>query len=345
MRQITKVCLVIISTLLIAASAAAQSAATAELHVSVKDPKGLVVRNATVTAANAARNIQRTAVQNSEGDYQFLLLPPGQYTVSVQAPGFAKTIATNVTVTVGQRAELPVALQLAAVESVVSVTGELELIETQRTAVADTIDQARPVYTAAARHTLAVFRLHWILRLRMPGRSAASKLPLLARRNLTSGYVAWEASALSGPSEVQVKGDEVLGRFLLATFFTLDWQQQPVELSRFGGETLSYPPQMFNIRYANSENSTTIYAQLILAASNKVPVCWIMKQQLFCSAFTYGPDVLPHTETELQVDFQTGRMLSCRADVYLDSAMPSSPSGWKEQVRRALRPGGKPHRR
>lgn len=143
MRQVTKACLVVIATLLIAVSAAAQSAATAELDVSVKDPKGLVVRNATVIASNAARNIQRTAVQNSEGDFQFQSLPPGQYTVSVQAPGFSKTIVTNVTVTVGQTAALPVALQLAAVESVVSVTGELELIETQRTAVASTIDQQR----------------------------------------------------------------------------------------------------------------------------------------------------------------------------------------------------------
>ena len=143
MRQITKACLVIISTLLLAASAAAQSAATAELDISVKDPSGLVVRNATVTASNPARNIQRTAVQNSEGDFQFQSLPPGQYTVSVQAPGFGKTIVTSVSVTVGQTAALTVALQLAAVESVVSVTGELELIETQRTAVANTIDQVR----------------------------------------------------------------------------------------------------------------------------------------------------------------------------------------------------------
>ena len=143
MTRLMKVWLTWVAIILISGSAAAQSAATAELDVSVKDPNGLVVRNATVTASNAARNIQRTAVQNSEGAYQFLSLPPGQYNVSVQAPGFAKTMATNVTVTVGQRAELPIALQLAAVESVVNVTGELELIETQRSAVASTVDQQR----------------------------------------------------------------------------------------------------------------------------------------------------------------------------------------------------------
>jgi hypothetical protein len=138
-----KMWLVLIAIVMISGSAAAQSAATAELDISAKDPGGLVVRNATVTASNTARNIQRTAVQNSEGEYQLPSLPPGQYTVTVQAPGFAKTMVTNVTVTVGQRAELPVVLQVAAVESVVNVTGEAELIETQRTAVASTVDQVR----------------------------------------------------------------------------------------------------------------------------------------------------------------------------------------------------------
>jgi hypothetical protein len=138
-----KMCLGFVAIIVIGGSAAAQSAATAELHVTAKDPNGLLVKNATVTVSNAARNIQRTGVQNSDGDYQFLSLPPGQYNVSVQAPGFAKTTATNVTLTVGQRAELPVTLQVAAVESVVNVTGQAELIETQRTAVATTVDQVR----------------------------------------------------------------------------------------------------------------------------------------------------------------------------------------------------------
>ena len=87
--RILKAFLLMTALLVCAASAWAQSAATAELHVTVKDPNGAVIRNASVTVTNEARNIERTLTANEEGEYQFISLPPGQYTVSVQAAGFA----------------------------------------------------------------------------------------------------------------------------------------------------------------------------------------------------------------------------------------------------------------
>lgn len=132
-----------LSVLLLAATAVAQSAATAELHVTVKDPKGALVREATVAVRNEAQNFGRATSSNVNGMYQFLLLPPGRYAVSVEASGFAKTVAQNVTLTVGQVAELPVTLQLATVSETVSVTTEAELVETQRTASTTTINQER----------------------------------------------------------------------------------------------------------------------------------------------------------------------------------------------------------
>src|SRR5205823_378584 len=75
--------------------------------------------------------------------YQFLLLPPGRYTVVAEAPGFAKVMTQNVVVTVGQVASFPVALQVATASEVVNVTGAAELIETQRSASTTTIDQER----------------------------------------------------------------------------------------------------------------------------------------------------------------------------------------------------------
>ena len=128
---------------LLAAAAVAQSAATAELHVTVKDPKGALVKDAVVAVRNEARNFGRTTSSNVNGMYQFLLLPPGRYSVSVEASGFAKTVAPNVTLTVGQVAELPVNLQLATVSETVNVSTQAELVETQRTSSTTTIDQER----------------------------------------------------------------------------------------------------------------------------------------------------------------------------------------------------------
>ncbi|MGE5205765.1 MAG: carboxypeptidase regulatory-like domain-containing protein, partial [Chlamydiota bacterium] len=141
-RLVTLACATAVMALL-TVNAAAQSSATAELHVTVKDPKGALVRDATVAVRNAERNFARVATSNVNGVYQFLLLPPGRYTVSVEASGFAKTVAQNVTVTVGQVAELPVTLQLATVSETVNVSTQAELVETQRTSSTTTIDQER----------------------------------------------------------------------------------------------------------------------------------------------------------------------------------------------------------
>ncbi len=141
MKPVMKACVVLIAMLLVATSAAAQSAAFAQLHVTVKDPNGGIVKNATVTVRNEARNIARVVANSEQGEYLFLAVPPGQYTVSVQAPGFATTVAKDVTLTIGQTAEMPVQLRLAAVQEVVNVSTETELVETERTATATTINQ------------------------------------------------------------------------------------------------------------------------------------------------------------------------------------------------------------
>ena len=107
---------------LFGASAWAQAAATADLHVVVKDPGAAIVKNATVTVRETLRNIERTTRTDINGDYAFLALPPGAYRVTVEARGFATVVMHNVILTVGQIAELPMVLQLAMIAETVSVT-------------------------------------------------------------------------------------------------------------------------------------------------------------------------------------------------------------------------------
>ena len=137
--------LVAISVLLglLSISAAAQSVATAELNVIVKDPGGRAVANAKVTVRDEGRAIERTLVNNPNGQYQFLSLPPGQYGVTVEASGFATAVATGVRVTVGQAAELPVTLSVSGQKTEVTVSAETEMVETQQTSVSTTINQQR----------------------------------------------------------------------------------------------------------------------------------------------------------------------------------------------------------
>src|SRR5438309_11529379 len=90
--------------LVLSALAIAQTAATADLRGTVKDPNGAVVQNATVTVRDEARNFERSAQSNESGYFTLLSLPPGHYTLTVTATGFAKMVAKNVALTVGQAA-------------------------------------------------------------------------------------------------------------------------------------------------------------------------------------------------------------------------------------------------
>jgi len=117
--------------------------ATGDLRITVKDPKGNIVTNAAVTVADVAKGLARTATSDSQGGYSARLLPPGNYTVTVEAQGFAKVAATGVNITVGGQVELPIALTLASGKEVVEVSSQAELVETSRTSTTDTIGQRR----------------------------------------------------------------------------------------------------------------------------------------------------------------------------------------------------------
>jgi hypothetical protein len=116
---------------------------TSELHVVVKDAKGAVVSGASVTAAEPGKGVSRATTTNAEGIAILLSLPPGLYTVTVEAPGFAKLVQSSVHLTIGQVAELAVELSVAAATETVTVSSEAALVETQQTASGTTIDQTR----------------------------------------------------------------------------------------------------------------------------------------------------------------------------------------------------------
>src|SRR3984893_4888209 len=128
--------------LLLSALAFAQGgSATGDLHVTVKDPQGDLVTNATVTVKDQAKGLERGSTGDGAGGYSVRLLPPGTYAVTVGAPGFATTETTDLAVTVGEMAELPVTLSIAGSKEVVTVSSEPALVESSRTSTTDTIGQ------------------------------------------------------------------------------------------------------------------------------------------------------------------------------------------------------------
>src|SRR3989441_8613063 len=129
---------------LIALPARAQSPSTgAQLSGTVMDPNGAVVQGARVILRSNTTGLEQSATTDASGQYRSLLVPAGQYSLSVDASGFGKLTNTGVPLTVGQVANLPITLQVAGVTTEVTVTSDAELVETQRTSVGSTVDQTR----------------------------------------------------------------------------------------------------------------------------------------------------------------------------------------------------------
>jgi hypothetical protein len=118
-------------------------AATGDLHVTVTDPKGSAVATATVTVRDLAKGLERTASGDGQGGYSVRLLPPGTYSVTIDATGFGGVLNSGVVITVGGLVDLPITLALATGKEVVEVSSQADLVETSRTSTTDTIGQRR----------------------------------------------------------------------------------------------------------------------------------------------------------------------------------------------------------
>src|SRR3989304_4496010 len=131
---------VVAAFLVLAPSAAAQAQSNAgDLGGVAPAPQGALVPGATITARNVAPSLTRTTTSDESGAYRLLVLPPGTYEVTVEAKGFTPVRNPEVLVRIGRVNEYNVQLELRPGQETVVVTTETELIETQRTAVAETI--------------------------------------------------------------------------------------------------------------------------------------------------------------------------------------------------------------
>src|SRR2546429_9440960 len=81
----------------------------------VTDPNGANIPGATVTIKNVDTNVQATANTNDEGSYEFRLLLPGKYTLTVSAQGFSATTREGIEIRVADKLTLDVSMQAAGV--------------------------------------------------------------------------------------------------------------------------------------------------------------------------------------------------------------------------------------
>ena len=100
----------------------------------VRDTSGGVLAGMTVLVTNEETNVTSEAVTNERGAYEIPYLLPGTYRLVVQADGFKKFTQTGLVLTVNNRVEVPVTLEVGTITDEVTVTSEAPLLETTASA-------------------------------------------------------------------------------------------------------------------------------------------------------------------------------------------------------------------
>src|SRR5512132_1474844 len=109
----------------------------------VTDPTGLVLTNAQVEALNVETNAASKTLTNTEGYYEFPLLPSGKYVLSVQHPGFRRASTANIELHAGTKPRLDFRMVLGQVTESVEVLAQAPLVNATTTDLGTVIESAK----------------------------------------------------------------------------------------------------------------------------------------------------------------------------------------------------------
>jgi outer membrane receptor protein involved in Fe transport len=128
----TALCLALVLSLLLPTLLSAQGA-SGRILGRVADPSGAVLAGVKVTLLNEATGISRDGLTNDSGDYNFVEVVPGTYTLQYELKGFKKNVQKDVIVDVNQVVTLNSTLQIGTSQETVEVTSEAPQVDTTST--------------------------------------------------------------------------------------------------------------------------------------------------------------------------------------------------------------------
>jgi len=118
----------------------AQTIVTGGLSGTVTDPSGAAIASATLTLKSSATGESFSTTSSASGEYQFSLLKPGEYTLTISKDAF-NTSTRKINVQLGQNAMVNIRLEVGTSSTIVEVTGEqTPLLQTENANISTTID-------------------------------------------------------------------------------------------------------------------------------------------------------------------------------------------------------------
>ncbi len=124
------------------------SATYGNIYGKVTDESGAALPGVSVTLTGGGG--ARTATSGGQGDFRFLNLAPGSYTVKSELSGFSTVERTNVTVSLGSNTEVAIPMKIASVATTITVSSETPLLDTRKVSTGSdfTQDQLKSIPTA-----------------------------------------------------------------------------------------------------------------------------------------------------------------------------------------------------
>jgi hypothetical protein len=129
----------VLMALLLPGVLAAQSTTNGAISGTVTDSTGAVLPDIIVNLKSTEKGFTNSTKTNGQGFYQFPLLEPGTYAITISAPNFKKSTLTT-TVSVGSTSIVNAKLEVGAAGTTVEVTSEAALLQTESAEIATTFN-------------------------------------------------------------------------------------------------------------------------------------------------------------------------------------------------------------
>jgi hypothetical protein len=140
---------------LVFAGTAMAQVATGNFYGSIKDESGAVTPGVNVTLSGPFGT--RTTVSGPDGNFRFLGLNAGDYTVNLSLSGFAKVVR-KIRITLGENVEIAFTMKVSSVEETVTVTGETPIVDSKKRGTSTTMTSTELQEIPNARDPWAVLR-------------------------------------------------------------------------------------------------------------------------------------------------------------------------------------------
>jgi hypothetical protein len=138
------------------ASAQTTTATTATVTGIVADDQAAVLPGVTISLSGTTLMGVQNQVSDGNGLYRFVALPPGEYRLQFELPGFATVTRQEIRLTAGFTATINVRMSVAGLEEKLVVTGESPVVDTQSTSIVTTFDKETLANLPSARDYWAI---------------------------------------------------------------------------------------------------------------------------------------------------------------------------------------------